>query len=97
MSSGIGHRLGLDPKLLWLWRRLAAAAPIGPLDWELPYATGVAPKRKRKKKKIPVKYQISSHMNGSQLKLKTTFLQREDLGNIFEERDHALKHLSISS
>ena len=28
MSCGIGCRHGLDPKLLWLWRRLAAAAPI---------------------------------------------------------------------
>ena len=29
--------------------RLAAAAPIGPLAWELPYAAGVALKRKKKK------------------------------------------------
>ena len=27
-----------DPALLWLWCRLAAEAPIGPLAWELPYA-----------------------------------------------------------
>ena len=27
-----------DPALLWLWHRLAAAAPTGPLAWELPYA-----------------------------------------------------------
>ena len=25
-----------DPVLLWLWRRPAAAALIGPLAWELP-------------------------------------------------------------
>ena len=25
---------------MWLWHRLAAAAPIQPLAWELPYATG---------------------------------------------------------
>ena len=31
MSSGVGHRRGLDPELLWLWCRLAAAAPIRPL------------------------------------------------------------------
>ena len=27
-----------DPAWLWLWRRPAAAAPIGPLAWEPPYA-----------------------------------------------------------
>jgi len=32
-----------------LWCRPAAAAPIRPLAWELPYATGVALKRKKKK------------------------------------------------
>ena len=28
--------------LLWLWYRLAAAAPIQSLAWEFPYAVGVA-------------------------------------------------------
>ena len=32
----------LDPELLWLWHRLAATAPIGPLDWEPPYALSAA-------------------------------------------------------
>ena len=41
----------LRPCLLWLWRRPAATAPIGPLDWEPPYAVGAARKSKRKKKK----------------------------------------------
>ena len=31
-----------DLVLPWLWRRLAAAAPIQPLAWELPYAIGAA-------------------------------------------------------
>ena len=35
----------------WLWWRLAAAAPIRPLAWELPYAAGVAKKREKKKTK----------------------------------------------
>ena len=39
-----------DPVLLWLWHRLAAAALIRPLAWELPYATGVALKKKKEKK-----------------------------------------------
>ena len=40
-----------DPVLLCLWCRLAAVAPIRPLSWELPYATGVALKKKKKEKK----------------------------------------------
>ena len=35
----------LDPVLLWLWHRPAAAAPIGPLAKELAYAAGVALKK----------------------------------------------------
>ena len=50
MSCGVGHRRGLDPALLQLWCRPAAVALIQPLAWELPYAAGVALKRKKKKK-----------------------------------------------
>ena len=42
MSCGVGHRCGVDPALLWLWRRLVAAAPIRPLAWEPAYAEGAA-------------------------------------------------------
>ena len=39
--------------LLWLWRRPAAAAPIRPLAWEPPYASGAAQEMaKRQKKKF---------------------------------------------
>ena len=43
----------LDPALLWLWHRSAAAAWIHLLAQELPYpcAMGVAVKKKKKKKK----------------------------------------------
>ena len=34
-----------DPSLLWLWCRPAAAVPIRPLAWELPYALAAALKR----------------------------------------------------
>jgi len=51
VSCGVGHRLGPDLALLWLWRRPAAVAPIQPLDWERPYASGVALKRNRKVKR----------------------------------------------
>ena len=37
------------PKLLWLWCRLVATAPIGPLAWEPLYAAGVDIKRPKKK------------------------------------------------
>ena len=42
VSCGVGHRHGLDPALLWVWRRPVATAPIQPLTWEPPYAAGAA-------------------------------------------------------
>ena len=51
MSCGVGHRLGLDLSLLWLWCRPAAVAPIRPLAWEPPYVMGAALKREKKRKK----------------------------------------------
>jgi len=56
VSCGVGCRCGSDPALLWLWCRLVATAPIGPLAWESPYAAGAAQdqeiaKRPKKKKK----------------------------------------------
>ena len=44
----VGHRCDWDTVLLWLWRRLAAVAPIQPLAWELKYATSVALKKQQK-------------------------------------------------
>ena len=46
----MGRRRGSDPELLWLWHRPAAMAPIGPLAWEPPYATGAALEKAKKKK-----------------------------------------------
>ena len=45
MSCGVGPRHDSDLELLWLWRRLEATAPIGPLAWEHLYAVGAALKR----------------------------------------------------
>jgi len=54
--AGVGCRHGSDPALLWLWRRLAATAPIGPLAWGPPYAAGAAiEKAKRQKQKTKTK------------------------------------------
>ena len=47
VSCGVGHRCGLDLVLLWPWYRPAAVAPIGPLAWKPPYATGAALKSKK--------------------------------------------------
>ena len=41
-----------DLALPWLWCRLAAVALIQPLAWELPHATCVALKRKKKERKL---------------------------------------------
>ena len=38
-----------DPMLPWLWHRLAATAPIRPIVWELPCATGAAQKKNKRK------------------------------------------------
>ena len=54
MSCGGGRRRGLDPTLLWLWRRPVATAPIRPLAWKPPCAVEAAlekAKRPKKKKK----------------------------------------------
>ena len=45
VSCGVGHRLGSDLALLWLWDRPAATVPIHPLAWESPCAVGVALKK----------------------------------------------------
>ena len=50
MSCGVGHRRGLDPTLLWLWREQVAVAPIGPLAWEPPYAAGAAQEMAKRQK-----------------------------------------------
>ena len=58
----MGCRHGSDPSWLWLWRRPAATARIDPLAWEPPYATGSAlirPKKKKERKKIDIKTDIS--------------------------------------
>ena len=51
MSCGVGCRRGFDPALLWLWCRLAAIAPVGPLAWESAYAMGVALENRQRQKK----------------------------------------------
>ena len=69
MSSGVGYRCGSDPAVLWLWCRLTATAPIQPLAWEPPYASGAAEEwQKDKKKKKKKKMNSRVHMLGNQKK-----------------------------
>ena len=49
LSCSADHSYGSDPALLWLWCRLAAAAPMRPLAWKHPHVTGSAPKCKNKR------------------------------------------------
>ena len=53
MSYGVGQRRGSDPTLSWLSCRLAAIAPIGPLAWDPPYASGAPPAPCKKKVRCP--------------------------------------------
>ena len=57
VSCGVGRRRGSDPRLLWLWHRLAVAALIRPLAWKPPYAAGVAPEKAKRQKKKKKYYQ----------------------------------------
>ena len=51
MNSAVGRRHVSDLALLWLWLWTASVAPIRPLAWEPPYASGVAIKSKTKNMK----------------------------------------------
>ena len=48
VSCDVGCRYSSDLVLLGLWCRPGAIVPIGPLAWELPYATSLALKRPKK-------------------------------------------------
>ena len=80
MSCGVGRRRGSDPKLLWLWRGLAATAPIRPLAWELPYAVGAAlEKTKKDKKKKKKKKKKNLLVNLKEKLITATHFKREDV------------------
>ena len=55
MRMQVQSRASLSGLRIWrgreLWCRLAAAALIGPLAWELPYAAGAALKGQKKREK----------------------------------------------
>ena len=49
VSYGVGCRRGSDLAWLWLWHRLAVAAPIRPLVWEPQYALGAVLEKDKNK------------------------------------------------
>ena len=51
LRISIAVSCGGNCRLLWLWCSLAAAAPIQPLAWELPYASVTTPPPPQKKRK----------------------------------------------
>ena len=62
MNCGVRRRRSSDLLLLWLWHRLVAAAPIGPLAWDPPYAMGGALRGQNKK---PPRNLVQAHTNPS--------------------------------
>ena len=62
MSWGVGRRRSLDPALLWLWCRPAAATLIQPLAWEISHAAGAAVKRNKAKEKTQTSQQNARYV-----------------------------------
>ena len=56
----MGRRQSSDPVLPWLVVQTTATAPIQPLVWELPYAVGVAVKRKKEEGDLDTEMGMSS-------------------------------------
>ena len=54
-----------DLALLWLWCRLAAAAPIQPLAWEPPNAASVALKKTKDRKEKKKKKSLAGSQRGN--------------------------------
>ena len=73
MSYGVGCRLSSDPELLWLWCRPAAAALIRPLDWELPFTSGVGLKKKKKTQVLLERFN-PAQKNDKKFKLRSSII-----------------------
>ena len=64
--------------LLWLWCRLAAVAPTGPLAWEPPYVMGTALKKQTKKTHFFLITKANTHLSSSWL-LSAKYLHEQNL------------------
>ena len=91
MSCGVGCRRSLDLMLLWLWYRLEAIAPIGPLAWEPPYAMSVALKPYKSKKKK--KKEFSAHISSNIFPGLFSLFSFWDSHNVFDGHPFALTTL----
>ena len=67
MSCAVGHRHSSDLVLLWPWCRPVATAPIRPLAWAPPHATGAALKGQKTKKKKERKKEREKEMTNYKL------------------------------
>ena len=83
MTCGVGHRCSLDPTLLWVWCTPAAAAPIQPLAWELPYVVSAALKRQKTKRKVQYKEDVYTQGNTIQPQKRRKFCHLEQHGWIW--------------
>ena len=63
---------------LWLWRRLAAAAPVQPLAWELPHAVGAAVKRKKERERERERWIIRVDKKDTPCGLQETYFKYKD-------------------
>ena len=102
MSCGEGPRCGSNLSLLWLWRRLAVAAPIRLLAWELLYAMGAALKRQKKKKKWqlrkdPKLYSLFNYICYTlELNLVNLPRHRGLQGQVYRDREQGAVHSGAS-
>ena len=77
MSCGVSRRRGSDPEMLRLWHRLVATAPIRPLAWDPPYATGAGlEKAKRPKKRLMSIMNVTTLTQNPAIKLRIWQLQK---------------------
>uniref|UniRef100_A0A4X1V528 non-specific serine/threonine protein kinase n=1 Tax=Sus scrofa TaxID=9823 RepID=A0A4X1V528_PIG len=80
--------------LLWLWPRLAAVAPIPPLAWEPPYATGAALKRQKDKKKKKKEEEEEEKNKETQYLVKFSCgYHPVKIGDLFNGRYHVIRKL----
>ena len=82
--------------MLWLWLRLEVSAPLGPLAWEPPYATGMALKRPKKKKKVVYTEKgILFSLKKEILAFATTWMNREEITLSEISQSQKSKHCMI--
>ena len=77
---------------LWLWHRLAAAALIWLLAWQLPYAMGVALKRKKKQVEFCRKQNWVIHPSIHSINIQHLLRARRSPRSRQDERRQIIKH-----